>query len=76
MDRIDFNTAVEEGGVIRIPAEYEREIAKGKEVHVTLSLEMRRTRLVERMINNPFYDPDFKPMTREEIYDRGQAGKP
>jgi hypothetical protein len=76
MDRIDFRTSVEEGGVIHIPAEFERKIAKGEVVHVTLSAEMRRTRLVERMINHPFYDPDFKPMTREEIYDRGQTGKP
>ena len=60
MDRIDFRTAVEDGGVIHIPVEYEREIAKGKIVHVTLSAETRRTRLVERMINHPFYDPDFK----------------
>jgi hypothetical protein len=36
---------------------------------------LRRTRLVERMIEHPFYDPDFKPLTREEIYDRGQTGK-
>ncbi len=70
MDRIDFRTAVEDGGVIHIPVEYEREIAKGEIVHVTLSAETRRTRLVERMINHPLHVDDATPLSREEIYDR------
>ncbi|MDP4199715.1 MAG: hypothetical protein Q8922_03830 [Bacteroidota bacterium] len=70
MDRIDFEGTVEGDGIIRIPAEYKRELVKGETVHVSLSVGKRRTRLVDRMINHPVPVDEFTPLTREEIYDR------
>jgi hypothetical protein len=70
MDRIEFDTTIEREGVIRIPANLTNGLRNGETVHVTLSSGMRRTRLVERMINHPVVVDEFTPLTREEIYDR------
>jgi hypothetical protein len=37
MERIQFDTTVEEPGILRIPSEYARKLAKGEDVHVTIT---------------------------------------
>ncbi len=70
MDHIEFDTTVEGEGVIRIPDDLKRGIARGEHVHVTLSPEPKERLTVKRMRENPIPAPGFKPLSREEIYNR------
>ncbi len=83
--QIDFDTTIEDEGIIRIPDRWKNGVHRGETVHVTLAQETngeekqkitlpegaRMTRTVRRMIENPFHaPPGFKPLTREEVHDR------
>jgi len=77
MDRFEFDAKVEEGGhFIRVPDEYVQGLAKEGKIHVTVSTEADGKRpereTVKRMRENPIHAPGFKPLTREEIYDRSK----
>jgi hypothetical protein len=77
MDRIvDFDARVEDG-TIHIPREMQATVKDGNQVHVTITVEPTRAvsekRTVKRMREHPFEaPPDFKPLTRDEIYDRAK----
>ena len=70
MDRIEFDTTVEGEGVIRIPANLTNGLHKGEAVHVTVAPEPRERWTVKQMRENPIHAPGFKPLTRDELYDR------
>ena len=72
MDRIDFDTKADENGLIRIPDEYVKGLAKKETIHVTITTSRPERKTVKRMRENPFHVPDFKPLTRDEIYDRSK----
>jgi hypothetical protein len=72
MDRIEFDASVDEGGVIRIPPEYGRTLTKGEKVHVSLSPKGSEKQTVKRMQENPLHAPGFKPLQRDELYDRNE----
>jgi hypothetical protein len=70
MNRIEFDTMVEGEGVIRIPASLANGLHKGETVHVTVAPEPNKRWTVEQMQKNPIHAPGFKPLTRDELYDR------
>jgi hypothetical protein len=75
MDRIiDFDAQIEDGGIIRIPEAMKQSVTNGNHVHVTIETEpfhaKQEKRTAKRMRENPILPPDFKPLAREEIYDR------
>lgn len=70
MDRIEFDASVDEEGVIHIPAEYTRDLARARKVHVEVTPEDEEPLTVKRMREHPLHAPNFKPLSRDEIYDR------
>lgn len=72
MDRIEFDTMVEVGGIIRIPDEYSRKLTRAEKVHVAVTPDEDEPLTVKRMRDHPFHAPGFKPLTRDEIYDRSK----
>jgi hypothetical protein len=70
MDRIDFDSTMENGGVIRIPSEYIKKIAANENVHVTLSGKQPQRGSVKMMRDEPLESGDGIPLTRNELYDR------
>ena len=72
MDRIEFDTTIEREGVIRIPANLTNGLRNGEAVHVTVAPEPEERQTVKRMREHPIHAPGFKPLTREEIYDRNK----
>lgn len=70
MERIQFDTTVEEPGILRIPSEYARKLAKGEDVHVTITDKPQEKATVKLMTENALHAPGFKPMKRDDLYDR------
>ncbi len=70
MDRIDFDTRMESGGIIHIPNEYIKKIAANENVHVTLSGKQPQRASVKMMREEPLDTGDGIPLTRDELYDR------
>ena len=71
MERIQFDTEVEKPGILRIPEKYARTLKEGERVRVTVSEEeIRETDTVKFLRENPLHAPGFKPMKREDLYDR------
>ena len=68
---VEFETEAENGS-IKIPEKYRRQL-KGK-LQVVVSVKdrkgQREENFLREMIENPIDDPDFVPLTRDEIYDR------
>ncbi|HET6400671.1 MAG TPA: hypothetical protein VFH95_04650 [Candidatus Kapabacteria bacterium] len=70
MERIDFDTTMESGGVIRIPREYVKKLAANENIHVTLSGKQPQRASVKMMREEPLDAGDGIPLTRDELYDR------
>ncbi|CAK8716370.1 SpoVT-AbrB domain-containing protein [Candidatus Electronema halotolerans] len=72
MYAIEFSTRIK-NGVIEIPERYRRKI-QSSTVKVILLKEdavEAASDMIDRLLKSPLKIPDFKPLTREEIYDRG-----
>jgi len=70
MDRIQFDARVEEEGILRIPEQYSHDLAKGKNVRVTISDKPKERATVKFLRENPLHAPGCKPLKRDELYDR------
>jgi bifunctional DNA-binding transcriptional regulator/antitoxin component of YhaV-PrlF toxin-antitoxin module len=70
MQAIEFQTTVTDDGNITIPSAYRRQV-KGT-VRVIILTEMPATEpsIIEELLQNPRKVANFKPLTRDEIYDR------
>ncbi|MEP7039592.1 MAG: hypothetical protein ABI891_14760 [Acidobacteriota bacterium] len=75
MSSIEFETEAENGN-IEIPEKYRPQL-KGK-LQVVVSVkkaeksEQEPDDIITELINNPLKVTDFKPLTRDEIYDRNE----
>lgn len=69
MKAIEFQTRVE-NGAIRIPEKYQGQV--NGEVRVVIMIEDRpaESSIIKELLANPLKIPDFKPLTRDEIYER------
>lgn len=69
MQKIEFDAKVE-NGKIEVPDELQDRV-QGT-VHVTVTVKKKREgkSYLRELIENPIDVPNFKPLTRDEIYDR------
>ena len=71
MYAVEFRTKIK-NGIIEIPERYRRKI-QSSTVKVILLKEdalEASSDMIDRLLRSPLEIPDFKPLTREEIYDR------
>lgn len=70
MQAVEFQTEIEDGMIV-VPEQYRSEI-DGRQVRVIILAEEKAEPydIISELINNPLQIPDFKPLTRDEIYDR------
>ena len=67
---IEFRAEIK-GGRIEIPARYKKRLATAKKVRVVISdAPKAKSGIFARLLKNPLYIEDFKPLTRDEIYGR------
>lgn len=71
MATVTFQTTVDHGN-IRIPQKLHDQIKGDVEVSITVkkAISTKAKNFLREMIENPILDPDFVPLTRDEIYDR------
>jgi hypothetical protein len=69
MQAIEFQTRVK-NGTIEIPERYQSQV--GKQVRVILLSEEHpaRLNLIDQLLEHPLKAESFKPLSRDEIYDR------
>jgi len=68
-----FDAEVKDG-TITLPANIKGHIADHAKVHVHLQVEseVQGADAIQELLDHPIEINDFKPMTREEIYDRSK----
>jgi len=69
MKAIEFQTRVE-NGAIRIPEEYKTQLTGKVRVVVMIEDRPMENSIIKELLANPLKVPDFKPLTRDEIYER------
>lgn len=69
MQAIEFQGTIQ-NGVIEIPKRYRHQL--GKQVRVILLTQEAGSQkdIIDHLLDNPIKVNDFKPLAREEIYDR------
>ena len=73
MSTVTFTANIENGKII-IPEMYQQELSNGNTVEVTIvkKKKIAETKLLGKLIKNPIQVKNFKPLTRDEIYQRKQ----
>lgn len=73
MSTVEFQATVK-NGVIKIPDQYQQEVEAMEVVEVFVKKAEKQKKKVsgflKELIENPIEVKDFKPLTRDEIYDR------
>ncbi|QTA83223.1 Uncharacterized protein dnl_56190 [Desulfonema limicola] len=70
MYAIEFKTKIQ-NGIIKIPKKYRINLKENVKVIVLAEEKKKKTYdLIENLLNSPLNIPAFKPMSRDEIYDR------
>lgn len=68
MEIIEFNAKIKDG-VIRIPPDHTQEFAGKVKVIIMSQAKDKGPDIIEELMDNPIKIKDFKPMTRDEIYE-------
>lgn len=73
MSTVEFRATVK-NGVIEIPDQYQQEVEAMEVVEVFVKKAEKQKKKIsgflKQLIENPIEIKDFKPLTRDEIYDR------
>lgn len=69
MQAIEFQTILKDG-VIEVPEKYRENLRGLLRIIVLADAQEEPYDILTELINNPIQDPNFKPLTREEIYER------
>lgn len=69
MYAVEFQTKIKDG-TIEVPSEYRNKIKGAVRVIILAEEDRPETNMIEYLMNNPIQAPGFKPMKRDEIYDR------
>jgi len=70
MYAIEFKTKIQ-NGIIKIPKKYRINLKENVKVIVLAEEKKKKTYdIIEHLLNSPLNIPVFKPMSRDEIYDR------
>lgn len=70
MQAIEFETTVTEDGRIAIPSAYRRQVKGTVRVIILTEMPTTESSIIEELLQNPRKVASFKPLTRDEIYDR------
>ena len=73
MSTVEFQATVK-NGVIEVPERYQQEVEAMEVVEVIVKKAEKKKKKIsgflKELIENPIEVKDFKPLTRDEIYDR------
>ena len=71
MTTIEFQTRIDNGSIL-IPEQFRDQIKGSARVTVVIDENVtgEAEDFIQYLMRNPLHIPDFKPMTRDEIYDR------
>ena len=70
MYAVEFKTKIKDG-IIIIPKKYRKILKKNVKVIVlTEEKESQKPDIIDNMLDSPLKISDFKPMSRDDIYDR------
>ncbi|MCB0114657.1 MAG: hypothetical protein KDD84_11225 [Caldilineaceae bacterium] len=68
MIAVEFQTTVK-NGVIEVPTEYREQLSDSVRVIILSRGKPGGTGIIARLLADPIRDPNFVPMTRDEIYE-------
>lgn len=69
MIAVEFQALVKDG-TIEVPEPYREQLSGVVRVIVLRSEQTRRSKIIERLMEQPIQDPTFRPLRRDEIYNR------
>lgn len=74
-DKIEFDANSDAEGRIHVPPAYIERLRSKADLHVTVEDASSKASLnpapfLKRVRENPFLIPNFRPLTRDELYDR------
>ena len=70
MQAIEFKTKIKNGMII-VPEKYRKTLKENVKVIVlSEENEIRKSDIIDRLMDSPLKIQNFQPMNREEIYDR------
>jgi tartrate dehydratase alpha subunit/fumarate hydratase class I-like protein len=69
MYAIEFQTKVRDG-VIEIPAQYRDKVRETVRVIILTEETEDRASLIEQLLDNPLCQKGFRPLSRDEVYER------
>jgi hypothetical protein len=69
MYAIEFQTKIK-NGVIEIPQDYRNKLKENVKVIILAEEEEIASDMIEQLLESPLKVENFKPLTREEIYER------
>ena len=69
MIAIEFQTHVKDG-TIEVPEQYRDEVQGEVRVIILRTDRQKKSKIIERLLQQPLQDPSFRPLTRDELYDR------
>jgi DNA-binding transcriptional regulator/RsmH inhibitor MraZ len=69
MFAVEFQTKIDDGN-ISIPEKYRRKLQGKVRVIVLAEDSDEDINFIDYLLANPIHDPNFVPLTRDEIYDR------
>lgn len=69
MEAIEFKTKIR-NGTIQIPKKYTQKVGKTVKVIILSDHKPKHFDMIDKLLGNPVKIADFKPFSRDEIYDR------
>ena len=69
MEAIEFKTKIKDG-IIQIPKKYTRKVGNTVKVIILSDQVAKHSDIVEKLLEHPVKVPDFKPLSRDDIYER------
>ena len=69
MKAFEFRTKIK-NGFIQIPRNYKKELGDTVKVIVLCEHKAKHKDMVDKLLEHPFKKDDFKPFSRDEIYER------
>jgi len=69
MQAIEFQTTIS-NGIIEVPKQYRHQLSKYAKIIVLMEEIPQKTGIVTQLLQHPLKPQHFRPLTREEIYER------
>lgn len=69
MIAIEFQARVKDGS-IEVPEQYRDQVNGEVRVIILRTDRQKKSKIIERLLQQPLQDTSFRPLTRDEIYNR------